>query len=336
LTRSSVYCILTKSGSASTTVALDPQPNPNDIVTLHRYYTHLVASAAYRRRVTWATLPTASSQSQSLAVIEYIGKFPRRAAHGNAQKPAPDNYVRTTVASLEKVGELVASIRPTDVYAAVTNTDDPYAVRSRHQVTQKKYYDRNKGANAAAISTNFSDQVQYIESETCRSNYIRAVAHLGGRVPAVLLYTDQQLADIRQFCIEADDRTVLCIDKTYNLGDLYATVCVYKCLRVLSRRTNAPPIFIGPIMLHGQSDSQQFHFFVSHLAGQLMKSDLTQLIVGTDDEHALRAGVKSALPRSQTVICTRHLKNNVTDYMRDKVQLLVTHLNANLAVRSTE
>lgn len=314
------YCVKIRSGSTYMNVPLDPQPTKNEVVKVSRYYTTLKADKSYRRRVTWAAHPlNADKLSPSLAIVEYSGTFPQRIEHGNARKPTCATYVRTTVASLDQIGKMATKQRPTDVYAAAVAADDIYGVRSRHQTSQKKYNDRRNKKHGQVISTNFSDQVQHIAGLTCHSKYVRGVAHLGGRVPSILLYTDQQIEDIRQFCIEAEDRTVLCMDKTFNLSDLYATVTAYKCMRLVSCRTGAPPIFIGPVMLHGQSDAQQYHFFVSHIAGLMMNSDLARLTIGTDAEPAMLAGIKSALPNSTNVLCTLHLKRNVTEYLRDKV-----------------
>jgi len=288
---------------------------------IHRYYTTPKADSKYRRRISWATLPANSDKHEqaSLIIVEYQGTFPGKNVHGNVQNATSVPYVRTKVEAMEKVGELARNgQRPTDIYNVVANADDVYGISSRHQISQKKRYDRLK-SSGAAVSTNFGDQILHIESLVGRSDFVRAVMHLGGRVPSIVLYTDQQIKDIRQFCIEHDNPVVLGVDKTYNLCDMFVTVTVYKSLRVIAERTGANPIFIGPVMLHSQSDAQQYHSFLSHLASLLSNSNLRRLTIGSDDERALRLGIKSAFPVSATVLCVRHLQQNLIDYLRDKV-----------------
>ena len=55
-----------------TYVSIDPQPT--DILTLHRYYTKLKDNESYRKRVTTVTeAPESLSHLKTLAVIEYVG-----------------------------------------------------------------------------------------------------------------------------------------------------------------------------------------------------------------------------------------------------------------------
>ena len=68
-------------------------------------------------------------------------------------------------------------------------------------------------------------------------------------------YIDRQIADIKAFCFNREKRTVLSFDKTFNLGQVYVTAAVYKNLALLRKRTNAAPIFIGPIFLRKLADA---------------------------------------------------------------------------------
>ena len=55
------------------------------------------------------------------------------------------------------------------------------------------------------------------------------------------------------------------------------------------------------------------------MAAQLADTDTSKLVIGTDDEKALRKAIKIYFPNSHNILCTRHLKNNVDDHLRDKV-----------------
>ncbi|WAR28795.1 hypothetical protein MAR_014499, partial [Mya arenaria] len=57
--------------------------------------------------------------------------------------------------------------------------------------------------------------------------------------------------------------------------------------------TGEPPIFLGPSFLHGKSDFTTFDAFFSHTASHLSDSELKRLVVGSDDEQALRKSIQS-------------------------------------------
>ena len=86
-------------------------------------------------------------------------------------------------------------------------------------------------------------------------------------VPSVVLYTDRQIKEIAAICFGANDhsmRSVMGFDKTYNLGAVYVTPCVYKNQALLRRRTNDQAIFMGPIFIHGHSDFQTYEPLARH------------------------------------------------------------------------
>ena len=76
---------------------------------------------------------------------------------------------------------------------------------------------------------------------------------------SILLHLPQQIVDIKRFCCSGS--TVLGIDKTFNLGKVYATVTAFKDLRVNKRGTLEHPFFIGPSLQHCKSDYETFSFF---------------------------------------------------------------------------
>ena len=109
------------------------------------------------------------------------------------------------------------------------------------------------------------------------------------------------------------------MDRTFNLGDVFATVFVYKNTSVYRQDSQDHPIFLGPIMLHGQSTFDEYQSFFAESAGRLAPADLAKMTLGSDDEKAVRNALDSAFPQSTKVLCTRHLKNNTNDYLREKV-----------------
>ena len=112
-------------------------------------------------------------------------------------------------------------------------------------------------------------------------------------------------------------QTVLGVDKTFNLCDMHVTVTCYKQLSVIRQRTGQPPIFIGPVFVHDNSDFESYCHFFHHLKMKLVDIDLTKLVIGTDDETAMVKAITTAFPNSTHVLCTRHLRENTMRKLRD-------------------
>ena len=71
--------------------------------------------------------------------------------------------------------------------------------------------------------------------------------------------------------------------------------------------------------MHGNSTFETYVTFFNALAVQLADVDAKRLVIGSDDEKALRNAIKHAFPFAKYVLCSRHLKNNVNDYLSEKV-----------------
>ena len=124
--------------------------------------------------------------------------------------------------------------------------------------------------------------------------------------PSVILYTDEQILDMKRF-YSVVDGTVLGVDETFNLGDMFLTATVFKNLALFRESTGAPPIFIGPAFLHGKSDFETYFTFFSHLSALFRDEETENMVIGTDGETALRNAIRKAFPKATQVLCTRHL-----------------------------
>lgn len=105
----------------------------------------------------------------------------------------------------------------------------------------------------------------------------------------------------------------------FNLGAMFVTLGVYKHLSVERTATDNSPVFFGPAFLHGHSTQKVYHQFFEALASELKDDDCSKLVLGSDDETALRNAMKQAFPHSKQIVCMRHLIGNVKQYLQDKV-----------------
>ena len=91
-----------------------------------------------------------------------------------------------------------------------------------------------------------------------------------------------------KFCCPESNASVLSIDTTFNLCDLWITDSCYKNTRIVNLATGNHPVFLGPLMF-------QFTKDFSHLALEMMAVDST-IMVGTDMNESIYNGVKAVIP----------------------------------------
>ena len=116
----SQYCTVrakrTAGGRRKTFTALEPQPDPSDIITLHRAYSKHSQSPDYRRRISW-------TDDREAAIAEYVGTFPGSAPHGNTKNARPRQYIRTKPDIMDTIRNEILTATPSEVMQARRGDD---------------------------------------------------------------------------------------------------------------------------------------------------------------------------------------------------------------------
>ena len=290
------------------------KPPPLEIVELHRYYTKLKKDQTYEKRVSWLGL----GGDKEIAVVEYVGKFPGVAPHGNAKHKT--EYVRTPDNVMSEMADMLKSNKPKQVYDKLTNKHDelsgPTDPRQVRDMKRRMVTNERKQAGLTGNRQNIADHIIEIENKVSRNDpFIRSVIRQNDKASCVILYNDEQIQDLKQLC--CNGKTVLGLDKTFNLCDMHVTVTCYKQLSVTKVSTSEPPIFIGPMFIHDNSDFDTYSNFFLNLKVKLNDVDTSNLVIGTDDERALVNAIKMAFPDSNHILCTRHLRQNANQKLSD-------------------
>ena len=118
-------------------------------------------------------------------------------------------------------------------------------------------------------------------------------------------------------------RSVLAVDRTFNLSSLFVTVTVFRHHKVVRKSTQQAPIFLGPVMLHGDRKFATYLNFFSTACGALNGKcvDTAEfrvrdgVITGLDEESALVNALRNAFPQSQQLYCMLHCKDNVRHHL---------------------
>lgn len=140
---------------------------------------------------------------------------------------------------------------------------------------------------------------------------MKEIVQLAGKPPSVILYTDEQLQDLKKFCT-SESKQIIGVDRTFNLGATYVTLTVFHNYNLIRKISNNPPIMMGPCYLHWNGTYHSYHRFFSHL--QCFLDDVAgaelsgkNLVFGSDEEKAITKAIKKCFPESQQILCTRHV-----------------------------
>lgn len=158
---------------------------------------------------------------------------------------------------------------------------------------------------------NFADEIQTVCSMVATYDFVQSVVVTHDHVPCVMVYDNRQLSELKAFCFDKYDGSVLSFDKTYNLGKLYVTVGVYRNLALRRVGSGDVPIFIGTLFIHGNSDFYTYASFFGHLVSRLSECDSRELRLGCDEETSIRKAMVQYFPKAAPVTCTKHLKDNL-------------------------
>ena len=326
-----------KVNGRETAVELQNQPDPSNVFTVEHYLSRLQRDQNYQRRV------TVLHHKKSVALVEYLGNFPEHVScHGNSKSGG--EYVRTAPQVMAKIAAACSNSKPKTVYTTMVtednDTDKPRNLKQVQNVTAK-----NTQAHAQESGTrsspNFADEIQTLISEVTSNEFVQAVFVTKGHTPSIVLYIPDQITDLKRFCVNSAPqnlRSILAVDRTFNLASLFVTVTVFKHRAVLRRTTNDHPIFLGPILLHGDGTYATYRQFFSHvhdtLDNDVSSTELRMeecVLTGSDEEHAMVKALKYAFPVSQHMFCMIHCKDNVRHYMT-KIGVALDHREKILAM----
>ena len=134
-----------------------------------------------------------------------------------------------------------------------------------------------------------------------------------------IYYTDDQLKDLQQF-LKSDKVHILGVDRTFNLGAVFVTNFVYKNTKVTSKESGDHPIFVGSLFLHWDGSFLSYHTFFSHVKARIQETVTNiDLRIGSDDENGLTKALDSVFPEATRLLCTKHMKDNVFEYLKNSL-----------------
>ena len=226
-------------------VPLDPQPDAASVRHVTRYDYKLKRDETYSKRITVIV-------GCSVYLCEYLCTMPENyASHGNCKKEDAQ-YVRTRPAVTEAIKQKCreSKLKPKMVFEAMQKTaeKETQCPRNLKQV-QNVSVEVNEELREKNLrgTNNLADEMLTLCSMVKDNEFVRSVTFNSEHAPCAILYTKEQLEDIKRFCgADAADnvRSILCVDRTFNVSSLFLTVTVFKNMSVVRSNTRRPPIFL--------------------------------------------------------------------------------------------
>ena len=100
-------------------------------------------------------------------------------------------------------------------------------------------------------------------------------------------------------------RSVIGIDRTFNLGPCFVTTLVYKNKSVARKTNNEHPIFLGPVIFQFDGKTDSYTAFFSPLSTVLgvygvhtELMDDSHIILGSDEEKAIVNAIRTLFHNS--------------------------------------
>ena len=74
------------------------------------------------------------------------------------------------------------------------------------------------------------------------------------------------------------------------------------------------------MFLHWEGSFLSYHTFLSHIKARVQESvNNIDLRIGSDDESGLTKAIDSVFPNIGRLLCTKHMKDNVSDHLKNKI-----------------
>jgi hypothetical protein len=184
---------------------------------------------------------------------------------------------------------------------------------------------RREREQSGSHGVNVADNIQHVMNIMHGHPFIRELVQRQKELPSVILYTDDQMKDLKKMSRHTGDfPPIIGVDRTFNVGQWYVTTLVYQHPHLVRRSNRTHPIFLGPVFLHCDGQYRTYHNFFSHLKAEL-EGDVaatvfgSDLVFGSDDEKALTKALRNSFPSATHTLCVRHVKDNISRYLDKKI-----------------
>jgi hypothetical protein len=231
--------------------------------------------------------------------------------HGNDKSENPRQYRRTlpsTIADIRNKGrdkqpskiykEIVVNRPVPGIYQSVKNTRNTEQVRNRHRLLRK--------------------ETRLTHDQIYRT--LELAYHLDGVVHEIAIYPDfycivahpEVTSELNKvLMVKSDATALLSYDATFNIGDFYVSILVFRHV-LFQGGVTIPAAFI----IHDRKCSDVHDRFWRKLIQIVPNLKKNCPVIVTDRESALNNAIKSYLPNAKIVHCWNHIRRDIKQWLR--------------------
>ena len=232
------------------------------------------------------------------------------ASHGNRKhgsKPFYPTQKSTLLSIKQELSENSASVAFKKVYSnsgGVCRARQPSELpRSRNQAYDVKYK-LKKGDNVDELllySKHKDENIVIEHHDVPEDLWVLGKTHMS--------------QDLSRFCCSSAHNHPLSVDPTFNFGKFEVTPYSYKHLLLTSKRTNEPPVFIGPTAIHYSKSKNVYKKIASAVcrSAPALATEARGFI--TDCEKALHDALGESTLKARGLRCFNHFRRNCKEQL---------------------
>ena len=292
---------------------------------------------------------------KDVVLVQYYGQEPKTAPrpHLNA-RTCTRPFIPTNRAELEEARSLVIDekMRVAEAMLKINEgKDETEGIRDSAVLHRIKHEHRKKLGQIKHDNPSLYDEtIQLVKKFYDKENTFLQRLDLVSKteVPVAICYRESTMSMVRSI-IRGHPNVVIGVDRTFNLSTCFLTAATIQIPNLKNARTEdgeSSPVIGFMFMLHYFSKKEHYSKLIQALKDELYKDkkfkgnvtfkateldededeiDARKILLGSDQEYALRNAIAEIFPEAEHIFCLLHLKKNLEHSLKghkDKSKIL--------------
>ena len=225
--------------------------------------------------------------------------------HGNSKKSFKP-YRRTSHSTFERIKEFRENnTKPKDIFSNIVSEQGEL-----EQVKGSSSIPKNRKQIYNINNKNFPFKDPVVECTDLTTEQEKNITKfVTAPECSMFMASDRQLSDIEKLCTQNKNFCIFGVDTTFNIGNYYLTMTVYRH-QMLLNKFGSEPVMLGPMLIHQRKTFDSCCKLPSTLLQEFPK--LVDLkVFGTDGDVNLSSAFQGCFPISKHLLCDIHMFDNI-------------------------
>lgn len=131
----------------------------------------------------------------------------------------------------------------------------------------------------------------------------------------VFMATDRQIREVKKYCTNMKNFSVLGVDTTFNIGAFFVTFTTYRNTMLLTKK-GTEPVMIGPILIHQRKNFDSYFKLASSIL-QICPEMKSLKVFGTDGDKNLSDAFEVCFTSAKHLLCDIHMQDNIERKLKE-------------------